>query len=368
MPEDFPRGVRAARPKPLLSQPGRRVVPALGIALFLTCTRLALGSSAIFGGGPFYSGGTSVMNDLRASGFTTVILWCIHVDATTGNLVYNDQLVVSNGVYVGNSTWPTQLATLKTAPTSVNRIEVSVGSWGVNDFLSVQTLMNSQGTNAGSILYRNFQALKTATGAAAVDFDDETLYDVTTTVKFGQMLASLGYKITLCPYTDSSFWQTVYTQLGSLVDLVYLQCYSGGAGNGPSTWNGYFSGLKVIPGLWCSNGSGCTSGSNPAAVAAQMLAWRSSAAIPGGFMWLYDDMQSCASQGLTADYAAAINQATDALQIAPSAGFNALVSYAGQALPASTVFTLSNAANSSLNWGLANTSSWLSVSATAGSL
>jgi len=345
----------------------RGVLPIAGL-VGLAAAAPAQAGSAIFGGGPFYAGGTSVMNDLRASGFTTVVLWCIHVDSTTGNLILNDQLVVSNGVYVGNSAWPAQLATLKTAPTSVNRIEVSVGSWGVNDFLSIQTLMNSQGTNSSSILYRNFQALKTATGATAIDFDDETLYDVATTVKFGQMLSSLGCKVSLCPYTDTSFWQTVYAQLGSVVDAIYLQCYSGGAGNSPSTWNGYFSGLKVSPGLWCLNGSGCTSGSNPAAVAAQMLAWRSSAGIPGGFMWLYDDMQSCASLGATADYAYAINQAVDPLQISPGAGFTAITSYAGQAAAASTVFTLSNAATTTLSWGLVNTSAWLSASATTGSL
>ena len=190
------------------------------------------------------------MNVLRASGYTTVMLWCIHVDATSGNLIYNDQLVVSNGLYVGTAAWPGQLATLKTAPTSINRIEVSVSSWGVNDFLSIQTLMNNYGTNPTSILYRNFQALKTATGADAIDYDDETLYDAATTVKFGRMLSSMGYKVTLCPYTDPSFWQSVFNQLGSgIVDIVYLQCYSGGGGNDPATWNGYFGGLKLNPGM-----------------------------------------------------------------------------------------------------------------------
>jgi hypothetical protein len=52
----------------------------------------------VFGGGPFYSGGTLVMNTLGASGFTTVILWSIHPDSSTGNLILNDQLVVSNGL------------------------------------------------------------------------------------------------------------------------------------------------------------------------------------------------------------------------------------------------------------------------------
>ena len=266
-------------------------------------------ASAVFGGGPFYSGGVSVMDTLRASGFTTVVLWCIHVDSASGDLILNDQLVVANGGYVGNAAWPAQLGTLKVAPTSVNRIEVSVGSWGVNDFLSIQSLLNSQGTNSSSILYRNFQALKTATGADAIDFDDETLYDVVTTVQFGRMLSSLGYKVTLCPYTNPGFWQSVYNQLGSIVDVVYLQCYAGGTGNNPTSWNSYFPGLNVSPGLWCCNGTGCTSGDNPASVAATMRGWKTTANIPGGFMWLYDDMQSCASQGTPAAYAYAINEA-----------------------------------------------------------
>src|SRR5687767_15609410 len=93
--------------------------------------------SAVFGGGPFYTGGTTVMNTLRASGFDTVVLWTIHVHSN-GNLVFNDHLVVSSGAYVGTSTWPGQLATLKQAPTSVNRIEVGVGSWGVADFETIR--------------------------------------------------------------------------------------------------------------------------------------------------------------------------------------------------------------------------------------
>lgn len=311
------------------------------------------------------------MNTLRASGFTTVILWCIHVDASTGNLIYNDQLVVSGGAYVGNAAWPGQLATLKTAPTSVNRIEVSVGSWGVNDFQSVQTLMNNQGTNTGSILYRNFLALKNATGATAVDFDDETLYDVATAAKFGQMLSSIGYKVTLCPFNSTAFWQNVYAQLGSgKVDAVYLQCYAGGAGNDPAAWNSYFGGLKVIPGMWCANGSGCASGNTPASVATQMLTWRNSAGIPGGFMWLYDDMLACSSQGTPAAYAAAINQAVDPMVVSPPAGFSGAAGSPKDSrfLPASTTFTLTNTGGTALNWTLSAPVAWLSASATAGIL
>jgi hypothetical protein len=341
----------------------------LWLALLLAGPQPVRASSTIFGGGPFYSGGTAAMNTLRASGYTTVMLWCIHVDAASGNLIYNDQLVATNGVYVGNASWPSQLATLKVAPTSVNRIEISVSSWGVNDFQSIQTLMNNYGTNTTSILYRNFAALKTATGADAIDYDDETLYDVPTAVKFGQMLSSIGYKVTLCPYTNPGFWQSVYNQLGSgIVDAVYLQCYAGGAGNNPATWNPYFSGLKVQPGMWCKNGGGCTAGNTSAEVLSQMTSWRNSPGILGGFMWLYDDMLSCTAGGTAADYAKAINQAVDPLLVTPSTGFTAVTANNSQFIPTSNPFTLTNTSAASLNWSIINTSLWLSVSSTSGTL
>ena len=339
-----------------------------GLCLGLAQPPAISASSTIFGGGPFYTGGSPTMNLLRGSGFTTVMLWCIHVDATTGNLIFNDQLVVAHGVYVGQASWPAQLATLKVAPTSVNRIEVSVSSYGVNDFQSIQTLMNNYGTNTSSLLYSNFAALKQATGADAIDYDDETLYDAPTAVRFGRMLSSLGYKVTFCPYTDSSFWQSVYSQLGSgIVDAVYLQCYAGGAGNDPGAWNGYFNSLKVQPGLWCKNGD-CTAGSSASDVAAQMANWRSADGIPGGFMWLYDDMLACTSGGLPADYALAINRAVDPLTITPASGFSAVTAYHLRSLPMSAPFSLSNASASSLSWSVINTSSWLNVSLSSGTM
>ncbi len=258
--------------------------------------------SAIFGGGPFYQGGQSVMNDLRSSGFNTVIIWSVHVNAN-GDLVLNDSLVCSGGSYVGDPAWKTQWATLKTAPTSVKRIEVSVGAWGCADFEHIRDLINSQGTGANTVLYKNFAALKAATGADAVDFDDESCYDVASAVKFGQMCASMGYKVTLCPYTNSGFWSSVKSQLGSTVDRIYLQCYAGGAGNNPATWSSTM-GMKVIPGLWCLHGS---SGDTASTVKSKLTNWKSSSV--GGFMWLYDDMQKLSSPNATKDYASAINSA-----------------------------------------------------------
>lgn len=260
--------------------------------------------SAIFGGGPFYQGGQSVMNDLKASGFNTVMIWSVHVK-TNGDLVINDSLVCSGGAYVGDAAWKTQWATLKQAPTSVKRIEVSIGAWGCADFENIRDLIKAQGTGSDTVLYKNFKALKDATGADAVNYDDESCYDVASAVSFGQMCGQMGYSdVTLCPYTNSSFWSSVKTKLGSLVDRVYLQCYAGGSGNSPSSWSKTM-GMKVIPGLWCLNSS--SGGDSASSVKSTLTGWKDSSA--GGFMWLYDDMMKLSSPNTTADYANAINSA-----------------------------------------------------------
>ncbi|MCP3167765.1 PKD domain-containing protein [Myxococcus qinghaiensis] len=310
-----------------------RLLPALAALALVTAAPTATAASAVYGGGPFYSGGTAVMDDLRASGFTTIILWSFHIE-DNGDLVYNDIPVVRNGAYIGDAAWPTRLATLKTAPTSVNRIEVSIGAWSVPDFERMARLVNGTaagcgttlvcGTGTNSILYRNFQALKTATRADAVNFDDESAYDLAPTTTFGQMLIGLGYKITFAPYTQQTFWRNLKDNLGGSVDKIYLQVYDGGAGNNPASWNTAM-GMTVDPGLWSRHGTGCTSGDSPASVQSRMSGWKTSAGIRGGFMWLYDDIQRCSAQGTSAQYAAAINTAVSG-NTPPVANFSVTVS------------------------------------------
>ncbi|WP_394540415.1 PKD domain-containing protein [Lysobacter enzymogenes] len=308
------------------------VLAALALAVVAPAAWAA--ESAIFGGGPFYSGGQPVINDLKASGFTTVFLWSIHIE-DNGDLVYNDIPIVKNGAYIGgDADWPARLASLKTAPTSVKRVEVSIGAWGVPDFERMAKLANGTaagcgstlvcGTGSGSILYRNFQALKTVTGADAVNFDDESHYNVADTTTFGQMLVGLGYKITFAPYTNQSFWKGVKDNLGASVDRIYLQVYDGGAGNNPATWNTAM-GMTVMPGLWTKHGSGCSAGDSPAQVGSRMAGWKTSAGINGGFLWLYDDIQKCWAQGTSAQYAAEINNALSG-NAAPVANFGVSVS------------------------------------------
>lgn len=245
------------------------------------------------------------MNALRASGFNTVILWTIHVYYPSGNLIFNSFPICTGGMYVAKAEFPSQLATLKVAPTSVNRLEFAVGSGGVNDFSAIQQLIAAQGTGTNSILYLNFKALIEATGVDAICFNDESLYDVSTMVTFGRMLTNFGVKVTLCPYNNATVWQNVKSQLGAAVDAVYLQCYAGGTGNNPATWNNYFGGLKVSPGLWCKHGTGCSSGDSAATVTTKMTNWKNSPGIPAGWMWLHDDMLKCTANTM-ADYATAI--------------------------------------------------------------
>ncbi len=274
-------------------------------------------TSAVYGGGSFYSKGQPVMDDLRDSGFNTVILWTIHV-ARNGETYLNNIKVTDNrGAYVGDPNWQTRLATLKQAPTSINRIELGVASAGVNDFANIEALINANGIGPETVLYKAFSALKNITGADAINIDDEIHFRVASMVQFCLMMDDIGYKVAFVPYNRRNFWETVYTQVEAqrpgTIDRIYLQVYAGGAGNTPSRWN-RFGALKVIPGLWSKNGRNCTQGDTPAQVERRMRGWKND--ISGGFMWLYEDMEICAANGRrTADYANAINTA-----LAPPAG------------------------------------------------
>jgi hypothetical protein len=72
-----------------------------------------------------------------------------------------------------------------------------------------------------------------------------------------------------------------------------------------------------------------------------MSGWKSSAGIVGGFMWLYDDIQACSSQGTSAQYANAINSVLGGAVATPTATPN------GTAVPVTSgsVYTLTNQAS-----------------------
>ncbi len=155
----------------------------------------------------------------------------------------------------------------------------------------VQDLMANPGPGPSTPLYRNFAALKTAWSLDAVNNDDESLYDVSSTVTFAKMLGQIGYKYTIAPYTNSGFWVSLISQANAgladpnlLLDRVYLQCYDGGAGNNPAGWASTL-GLKVVPLVWVTNDSKPSQGTTVAQAITKFTSWNSAGGLAGGGYW-----------------------------------------------------------------------------------
>jgi len=281
------------------------------ILFFLLLTAFSTGQASaqtgytgIFGGGPFYKNAAANITEIENSGFTEAIVWSVEVNSV-GDLNFNGEFpLTSGGVYVGNESYPnfaSDMALLKQG--TVKRVTFSIGSSNVGDWQDITNLVNSQGVGPTSILYKDFQALKTAIPALdALDFDDENSFNSPTTIQFGVMLGQLGYHVMPDAFDDASYWTNVVTQINTqlpgTVDGVHLQAYAGGSGNNPCQgWN--FGSVPVFPGLWDQDDT-------PSQVQTIMTGWHDQCGIVGGFMWLYDDF---VGNGLAAQYAAAINNA-----------------------------------------------------------
>ncbi len=311
---------------PPLDKQGKFSLRGKAASLFL-CSGLWLAAATpaaaqtgyvgIFGGGPLYKHVANNVSEIQKSGFTEVIVWSVEV-GSTGDLNLNGEFpLTSKGAYVGNNTWPSFAADLASMKQGTpKRITLSIGSSNYGDWQDIQALVNSTaaggGTGSDSILYKDFQALKTALPSVdAIDFDDENNQDSASTTKFAVMLGGLGYHVMLDAYDNASYWTSVATAINQAspgtVDGVHLQAYAGGTGNNPcSGWD--FGGIPVYPGLeddTLSDGGNVT----PAQAQSTMSGWRSQCGITGGFLWLYDDIAGKTVNGgsETAAYASAIN-------------------------------------------------------------
>ena len=241
------------------SVPVRPLVWRAGCALIFllllaaSMQRVSAATAMIFCNGNMGSASgltASQITGLRASGMTTMVLFTMSVQ-TNGDFTFSDgSTVCSGGVYLGPTNWASLLSQCRVAPTSINRIEMCIAQWGDTSFGNIKNRIAADGTGSGTVLYKNLQALKSALGIDAIDYDDETVYDSGSAISFGQMCVAAGLKVTLCPYTNPGYWQAVKTGLGTNCDQIYLQCYDGGAGNNPATWNTYFGGMKVVAGYW----------------------------------------------------------------------------------------------------------------------
>ena len=241
-------------------------------------------STGVYVGGHIRRERPGTIEKLRNSGFTYIILFNINVEPD-GTLTTDGETVCKDGKYVFGNTQPnyvSDIKKLKQAPTTISRIEICIGGWGNESFSRIKELINRHGVGSGTILYKNFKALKDAIPEIdAVNNDDEHCYDVATAVKFHQMMYELGYKTTIAPYTNRSFWENLVSQLGDRCDRVLIQCYDGGAGNNPSDW--HLGNRAVHAGRMNYQEGGVD------ACIAQMESWKKNNGVSGGFIWLYND-------------------------------------------------------------------------------
>ncbi|PSN67490.1 hypothetical protein BS50DRAFT_392983 [Corynespora cassiicola Philippines] len=228
---------------------------------------------------------------IKTSGFNSLIIFGVGVLAN-GDIMYysntpgsSDVLVASGGTYVGGSALSEKVRSFKTGTTGVDRLEISMNAQ------NIRALMASPGPGASTPLYRNFAALKMAWSLDAVNNDDESIYEVSSTVAFAKMLGNVGYKYTIAPYTNTQFWINVKNQLGTtLLDRVYLQCYDGGAGNNPATWKNAL-GMNIVPLLWVINDSKPSQGTTAAQARTRFTAWNQQSTLAGGGYWNEYDIE-----------------------------------------------------------------------------
>jgi len=258
--------------------------------------------SGIFGGGPFYQKRGTSIPELKASGFTMVEVWTIHVMNSAGDLNFNAEFpLVGGGRYVGGQKYPNfkdDIADLKAAPSSIVKVDFGLSAAGSHTFEYIKSLIASQGTGPDSVLYKNFKALRDNFPAVdAIDFDDEGTYDAPSATRFAIMLADIGFKVAFCPYTYKSFWASVINGLSSArpgsIDAVYLQTYAGGSGNTPGGWS--FPGVPTYPGRDTNEGA--------SRITMTLGGWKNRYGTNGGWLWLYDEVQ-----GHAGAYALAIDQ------------------------------------------------------------
>lgn len=254
--------------------------------------------SAIYACGHIRRTRETAITKLKNSGYTTAILFNVNVEgdgSLTTDFTWDTQtaaeaggIICQNGEYVFDKYQPHYIDDVKslvTQPTSISRLEICIGGWGNGSYGHIRDYIKSYGTGEETTLYKNFKALKEAIPEiVAVNNDQEQDYDLETAVEFHRMLAKIGYKTTIAPYMNKSYWEQLVSQLNEepgTCDIVYLQTYGGGAGNNPNSWR-VFGDVPIYVGF------DCESSSNISYMESRFENWRDNAGAQGGFLWNYN--------------------------------------------------------------------------------
>lgn len=264
------------------------LILALGLMQDITAQVEEHDVSSIYIGGHIRRARPTTIKNLRASGFTTAILFNVHVD-TDGTLMTDGETICKNGEYVFANTQPHYVSDIKElleAPTSIRRIEICIGGWGNNSYDHIRDLINAHGTGEGTMLYKNFKALKEAIPEIeAVNNDQEQCYDLETAKKFHRMMGDLGMTTTIAPYTQKTYWKNLATYLHNegLLDRILIQCYDGGAGNNPANWH-LVEGVPVHGGRMYYQDTWDVDYH-----IGKFQDWADNCDVTGGFVWVYND-------------------------------------------------------------------------------
>ncbi len=267
------------------------------IVLCCICTGI-LADSGIYICGHFRRDRTKTVTALKASGFTFGILFNVHVEAD-GTLITDGEVICKNGEYVFDKIIPgyasdkaqvdyvDDVNSLLSSNTSLLRLEYCIGGWLNNAYKNVSDLVKAQGTGTSSILYKNFKALKDAIPAViAVNNDIEQDYDANTQSQFHIMLYDIGFKTTIAPYMNKTYWDSFVSKIEAArpgaVDRNYLQCYGGGSGNNPKNWK-----IGNLP-IYGSRDIEANPGLTSSEIVTTMTNWKNDAGIIGGFYWNYN--------------------------------------------------------------------------------
>lgn len=307
--------------------------PAAATALFKGPASPADTNLTLFARG-LYPGDDSTFEQIRNSGFTTLILSSFYIKAN-GDLYSGDDgknPIIHDGKYVGDKQWLKRVATLKKGNSSISRIEILFeGRWynqPPNTFDFIQDWTDpakvvpgiTTGTGKKSALYKICKALKDAVGADAICIDDESVYNSASIVELGKMIGRLNMHMTLCPYKNADYWKTIITGSDKgLIDAIYIQCYDGGARNTTGPWvKSLGAGIPLYPIFLCRGAfSTCATSHNsktPDEIKAEMIRFKKEyPGMTGGAIWQMADIKGfvrrgCAMQDTTSGNATSVTE------------------------------------------------------------
>jgi hypothetical protein len=298
----------------------------LALLLALAATPYCLAQSGVYVGGHIRRERPATITKLKTSGFQYLILFNIHVEPD-GSLTTDGDTICRNGQYVFARKHPhyvSDIKSLKTPPTSIERIEICIGGWGNTSYENIKQILNTGAINENNPLYQNFKVLKdTIPGIDAVNNDDEHAYDINSAVAFHLMMDELGYKTTLSPYTRKNYWTGLVNGLNQvrtgIVERILIQCYDGGAANNPSEW--HIAGIPLHAGRLNYQDFTQTQ--------TVMQDWKTNKNVGGGFFWVYNDETWNLNK-----YATTVNRIFGAPRTtdAPAATFYEETNYGGYAV------------------------------------